>query len=486
MQKGYFYLLVSMDLLNRFNTFIRKQDLLKAGDRVLLAVSGGIDSVVLLDLCLRVRSWVDLTLAIAHVNHGLRGRLADRDEAFVRDLSRIQGLPFYSIKVNAKKYSKIQKLSPEEGAREVRFRFLESLLNRLEFDRLALGHQANDQAETILMNLLRGSGLRGLGGIRPKRDRIIHPLLFASRKEIESYAENQGLIFVDDASNRDRHFLRNKIRWDVIGKLEKLMGSRVVSSICRTGKLASETEEFLESMALKARRQITVSETSSEIVLDIPKFLHYTDAVQKTLIIQILEESFPQKRIRSSEILRILCLAEEGRSGGVVELENDVRVVRSRDDLAFVKKRPSLPQTPILVGQVVDLDDVGVRFRSSLFRKNEEDILFSKDSTVEYIDYDALTFPLALRSYYPGDWFIPLGMGGKKKLHDFFVDEGIPVYRRSSVPLLVGGENILWIVGHRIDDRFKVTEKTDRILKVEAFSLNDEKSKKIRMKPFLT
>lgn len=461
-----------MDFLNRFNTFIRKQDLLRAGDRLLLAVSGGIDSVVLLDLCLKVQSCWDLTLAVAHVNHGLRGRLADRDEAFVRDLIRLRGLPFYSIKVDAKKYSIMLKLSIEEGAREVRFRFLESLLNRLEFNRLALGHQANDQAETILMNLLRGSGLRGLGGIRPKRGRIIHPLLFASRQEIESHAESQRLNFVDDASNRDKHFLRNQIRWDVIGKLEKIIGSHVVSSICRAGKAASETEAFLESMAQKARRQIMVAETSSEIVLDIPKFLHYTKAVQKALLIQILEETFTQNRIRSFEILRILRLAEEGRSGRVVELGNDVHVVRSRDELAFVKKHPSLPQTPVFVGQVVDLDDIGVRFKSTLFSKKKENIVFINDSTVEYIDYDALPFPLTLRSYHPGDWFIPLGMGGKKKLHDFFVDERVPVYRRSSIPLLVGGERILWVVGYRIDDRFKVTEKTDRVLKLEIFKLN--------------
>ena len=474
MQKGYFCLWACMDLLNRFNMFIRKQNLLEAGDRVLVAVSGGIDSVVLLDLCLKVQPWWDLTLAVAHMNHGLRGRLADRDEAFVRNLIRIHGLPFYSIKVDAKEYSKILRLSPEEGARQVRFRFLESLLNRLEFNRLALGHQANDQAETILMNLLRGSGLRGLGGIRPKRDRIIHPLLFASRKEIESHAEDQRLVFVDDASNRDKSFLRNQIRWDVVGKLEKLIGSRVVSSICRAGKAASEAEAFLESTAKKARWQITVSETTSEIVLDISEFLHYTKAVQKTLLIQILEESFPQKRIRSSEILRILCLAEEGRSGGIVELANDVRVVRSRDTLAFVIKHVSIQNRSVQVGQPIHLNEIGLQFQSTLLKK-EENLVFTTHPTVEYLDFDTLPVPLSLRSCHPGDWFIPLGMEGKKKLQDFFVDEGIPVYRRSSVPLLVGGESILWVVRYRIDNRFKVTEETDRILKVEAFSLNDEK-----------
>ena len=457
-----------MDILEKFEAFIRDNGLFHKEDRVLLAVSGGGDSVVLLDLFIRIRYRWNLGLAVAHVHHGLRGRTADRDEAFVRDLARACGLPFFSRKVDVKGYSKIHRLSLEEGAREMRFGFLESILNRIHFDRLALGHHANDHAETILMNLVRGSGLRGLGGIRPLRGRVIHPLLCVTKEEIRLYAENQGLNFVVDASNRERRFLRNRVRWDVLKELENVLGSHVVSTICRTGSAVAEAEILLEYVSRKARRRITVASSRNEIVLDIYKFLRYFNAVQKTILIQIVEDFFFHKRhVRSTEIDRILRLAGEGKSGGVVELGDGVKVVRSRERLAFVREHPPFPRTIVRVGQPVNFPDIGIKFRSTLLQWNGKEEILTNDKNMEFLDYDTLPLPLLLRSPRQGDWFIPLGMGGKKKLQDFFVDEGVPNYRRSFTPLLVGGESVLWVVGHRIDDRYKVTGKTRNVLKVE-------------------
>ena len=462
-----------MDLLKRFEGYIREHSLFQGGDCVLLAVSGGVDSVVLLDLFLRIQSRWDIRLAVVHVNHSLRGREADQDEVFVKDLAQTRRLLFFSHKEDVKQFARVNRLSLEEGAREVRFRFFDSVLNRLCFNKVALGHHANDQAETILMNLMRGSGLRGLGGIRPARGRVIHPLLFASRKEIESYADGVGLGYVVDRSNRDLRFLRNRMRWDVIGDLERIVGPHVVSTICRTGMATIEAETFLNHSAVEARRQIVIIDSPNEIVLDIGKFLHYFKAIQKMVLIQVLGEvSVPQQRVRYVDIDRILALVEAGRSGGVVEVGNGVRVVRSGNTLAFLNKNPSVMSREVLVGQTMMLSDVGVRFRSTLLRNIDENIVFTDDRRTEYVDYDSLTYPLVLRSFQPGDWFIPLGMNGKKKLHDFFIDEGIPNYRRSSVPILIAETDIVWITGHRIDDRFKVTPKSDHVLKLEIDSLS--------------
>jgi len=467
-KKGRFCLWMGMDIRKKFDLFVRENSLLDRGDGVLLAVSGGVDSVVLMDLFLRIRSLWNLSLAVAHVNHGIRGRSADRDEVFVRDLARNRGLLFYSHKVDAKRYSRERKLSLEEGARELRFRFMESLLKRMDYDRLALGHHADDHAETILMNLVRGSGLRGLRGIRPLRGFVIHPLLFMRRKDIQLYAQKRGLHFVVDASNRERRFLRNRMRWDVLKKLENAVGSHVVSTISRAGDAVSEAQVLLEYQARRARRRIALVHSQNEIILDIYKFLHYFKAVQKTVLMQILEEFFCDRgRVRSIEIDRLLHLAEEGKSGGVVELGKGVKAVRSRDKLVFVRETPPFFPRGVCVGQPIDLSGTGFQFRSSLLKWDGEKEAFASNSQVEFLDYDTLPLPLALRLFRQGDWFIPLGMGGKKKLQDFFVDEGIPNYRRSSVPLLVGGESILWVVGYRIDDRFKVTEKTRNVLKVE-------------------
>lgn len=456
-----------MDFLKKFEAFVRKHDLLREYDRILLAVSGGIDSVVLLDLFLRIQPQFDLTLAVAHMNHGLRGSEADRDENFVRNLAREFGLPFFSRLEDVRTYSRQRKLSLEEGAREVRFNFLESLLDRLRFDRLALGHHANDQAETILMNLVRGAGLRGLSGIRPMRGRVIHPLLFATRKEIEFYSESQKLNYVVDASNQSRRFLRNRIRWDVLKNLEKTVGPHVFITICRVGNVIREAEVFLENSAANVRRQVVVAESNDKIVLDIYKFLSYFKVIQKTVLIQILEEvSFLKRRVRLYEIDEILKLAEKGRSGGVVDLGNGVKVVKTGDKLVFMREQQGWGKAFIQIGQSIDIED-GFEFRSALMKKKDGLVVFTNDRRIEYLDYDTLSFPLLLRSYSPGDRFVPLGMKGKKKLQDFFVDEAVPNYCRSLVPLLVGGEDIIWVVGYRIDDRFKVTEKTRNVLKVE-------------------
>ena len=208
-----------------------------------------------MDLFLSNRLSWDLTLGVAHVNHGLRGKMADKDELFVRDLVHRNGLPFYHKKEDVRTYAMKNKISIEEGAREVRYKFLYALLDRLNYDRLALGHHANDQAETILMNLVRGSGLRGMGGMRPTRDRVIRPLLFVSRGTVESYAVERSLDFVEDASNRDRKFLRNRIRWDVIPVLENASGHQVVSPICRTGDACQEAEGYLKYSAREAREK---------------------------------------------------------------------------------------------------------------------------------------------------------------------------------------------------------------------------------------
>jgi len=456
-----------MNFSDQFEKFIKKHELLHEGDKVLLAVSGGMDSVVLLDLFLHITHSWNLELSVAHLNHGLRDKMADRDEAFVRNLAGSKGLHFYSRKVDVNQYCKVHKLSLEEGARNLRFEFLNSLMDRLKYDRLALGHQKNDQAETILMNLIRGSGLRGLGGIRPGRGRMIRPLLFATREQIQSYAEDRGLDNVDDVSNRDRRFLRNRVRLDVFPELEKATGHHAVTGFYRTGNACEEAEDYLKYSAREALKEIIVSRSKDEIILDIYKFLSYFKVVQKYVLFQIFEEEFPQEGISHFKIDRLLRLAEEGRSGGFLELANGGRVMRSRNRLVFLRKHLSIPEMPVPVGRQLNLSDIGLQFRSELLERKENKIVFTSERGIEYLDYDTISFPMHLRSFRQGDKFIPLGMAQKKKLHDFFIDEKIPVYRRTSIPLLVGEEEIIWVVGYRINDRFKVTGKTKKILKVE-------------------
>ncbi len=458
-----------MDVIQKFIVYVQKHGLLSRGEKVLVAVSGGIDSVVLLHLLRQLQPSWQLTLSVAHLNHGLRGASADRDEAFVKTLAEELKLPFYSKKADVKAYVKKHGLSLEEGARDVRFAFLMSLLKTLEYDKLALGHHANDQAETILMNIVRGSGLRGCQGMHPLRGAVIRPLLFAMKHEIEAYAKQHKLSYVVDESNSDRRFLRNRIRWDVLPVLERAAGAHAISCICRTGAISAEAEAYISDSARKAKKRIVRKGTRGEIILDIDKFLSYFKAVQKILLFQILEEELQLKKISASKIDRLLSLAEKGKSGHRTWLDKEVTGIRSGHHLVFTKQTKPLPEIPVRVGRPVDILGQDARFHATLMELDGRKDVFTEERTVEYLDYDTVSFPLRIRYFRHGDAFYPLGMGAKKKLHDFFIDEKVPNYQRMSVPLLLGGDDILWVVGYRIDDRFKVTDRTKKIMKIAVY-----------------
>ena len=463
-RKGHF---LFMDLLHKFETYVRRHRLVEERDKILIAVSGGVDSVVLLKLFLEIREKWKLSLSVAHLNHGLRGESADRDESFVKDLTHHFGIAFYAKKADVKSYAKTHKLSLEESAREVRFRFLLMLQNEHDVDKIALGHHAKDQAETILMNIVRGSGIRGLRGIKPMRGSIIRPLLFAMKEEIVSYAAEWGLDYVEDASNQDRCFLRNRIRWDVLPVLERAMGSHVIPCISRTGESILEAEAFIDDAVNQAKAQSIVDITDNEIILDIYKFLSYFRIVQKGVTINILEEELQKKDIDSSKIERILALARDGESGKKIELGEGKLAIKSGQHLVFLKYFDSMTEISIELGEPVVLKKTGFEFQSTVMNCDVNEIVFSTDANIEYIDFDRISLPLRIRSMHEGDAFYPLGMNQKKKLHDFFIDKKVPNYRRSSIPLLVGGDDIIWVGGFRIDDRVKITKKTKNILKLE-------------------
>ena len=457
-----------MEILQKWIQFVREQRLFSPGNKILLGVSGGIDSVVMLDLFLRISHSWNLKLAVVHVNHHLRGRSADTDEQFVRNLARDFNLPFYGLKSDVKSYSKKNRLSIEAGAREVRFRFFDRMLKQLGYDSVALAHHADDQAETVLMHLVQGSGLRGLRGMLPKRDRIIRSLLPITRGEIEKYSIERKLKFVVDKSNYETRHTRNKIRWDVLQPLKRRMGESVIRSICHTASIVSESESYLEFEVNKIRKHVIVSCSEQEIVLDIDRFLHYFKTIQKTLLIQIFEEFFHFTRnLRAHEFDRIINLAIYGKSGSYIEIGNHYRIARTKKQLSLIRNINGCPSIPVEIGLEILLPERHLKFHTEILNEKRSEISFINNKKVEYLDMSKIPSPLIVRSVKPGDWFVPLGMKGKKKLHDFFIDEKVPFYKRSSIPLLVGGDSIVWVMGHRLDERFKLDEDTKKILKVE-------------------
>ncbi len=461
-------------MLPKVEKTIQEYGLLKKGDRVLAAVSGGLDSMVLLHLLTELQPAWRLTLAVAHFNHMLRGREADRDERFVRDHAAGLGIPFHSVRYDVKGYCERHRVSKEVGSRILRYATLRDVLSRTGSDVLALGHHADDQAETILMNVIRGAGMRGMAGMLPKRGPLIRPLLFICRRDIVTYASSEEIRFVEDSSNRAPVYFRNRIRHHLLNEIEKTAGRSAASNICRAGTIIAEYEYDLQRLADDALKRIRIKKGSREIILDIDRFLKYFKSVQKHVIVTVLKKGFGQPNVHFHDIGNILTLAADACSGSTLSLHGGITVTKSQSTLAFILN-PEKPESFFISpGASHIVTSFGIRFTSERIDAGH---LWNKGGwvrNVETVDYEKLSLPLSIRSFQQGDWFVPLGMQGRKKIQDFFTDEKIPSYRRERIPLLFSGESLVWVIGYRLDNRFKVTPDSKVLLQMRVTPIGEE------------
>jgi len=466
--KGHFCF-SKMDLFPRFRQFVCNLQLIQEGEKILLGVSGGVDSMVLLDLFLRLKKEMPLDLGVGHFNHGLRGTQADSDEQFVKDYCTKHGIPFYSSRGNVAEWAQKEKRSLEEMARIFRYRFLHEIMYGNSYQKIALGHHADDQAETVLFHLIRGAGLRGISGMKPIQGVVIRPLLFATRNEIEAYANDREIPFCVDETNMDRRYARNFIRWEVLNPLKSRFGEGVVRTICRIASASAEIIPLIEREADLAFVKVVRRGPIGEILLDLSQFLQYFSIVQKAVLDRIVLQFFPDGiSLKSTEYDRVLCLAFHGRSGQKTILKNKIHVFKTGSNLAFLREDGELPQEiDVKMGQWVELWN-GMKFLASPY--SGDSIRFSeKDPNTEYFDMEQVHFPLKIRRWKRGDVFIPLGMSKPKRLKAFFIDEKISNYLRPRIPLLTDteGKRILWVAGYRMADSVKIKDQTRSILKVQ-------------------
>ena len=459
-----------MELIHHFKSYCQQHALFRPGDGILIGVSGGCDSMTLLDLFCRIRETEDLSLSVAHLHHGLRGESADLDEAFVRRHCLDREIPFFTEKADVQEYAASCDHSIEEAGRILRHRFFRSLLESLGFNKIALGHHADDHAETVLLHLFRGSGLRGARGILPVNGPFIRPLLFTSKNEIEAYAAFRKLDYRKDPTNEDRRYFRNRIRLDILDPLKREFGAGVVRNIGRFGTVAGEALEFIDHEAEAAFSRTVRLGQWGEILLDIFPFLSYFKAVQKAVVSRIFSKlSKEDVFLQAVDYHRILSLAEAGTSGRGLRLPADVQVTRTGAHLVFLKvSSADLRSVPIPTGEWVRVND-DFRIRATIHGGAVSLPGFrNAHPMTEYLDRDAIRFPLVVRFFRKGDRFVPLGMQQPKKLKRFFIDEKIPNYRRGRIPLLSDAAGPIWIVGHRISERVKITQNTKTVLKTEA------------------
>jgi len=460
----------------QFEQFARDHRLFKKGDSILVAVSGGADSMVLFHLFLSVRIKLKLRLAVIHLHHDLRGKEADADEAFVISMTRKAGIPFFGLKADIRSSAGRHGYSVEEAGRLLRFQYFRKTAYRLAFDRVALAHHADDQAETILMHLFRGTGLRGLAGMKPVReDKIIHPLLFVTRSRIEAYAEQVGLAYRNDSSNSDIRFLRNRIRREVLPVVKGIYGSSVIGAITRAGQAVSEAEDRLEAEIREAMKQGTLMHKNHEFILDIPRFLRYFITIQKGLLMvavrQIRNET---PYVKNTEIERLMCLIHRGTENSKVELNHGISAIRSNHQIVFTRCIDfAVKPRQVPINRWIVLPELQGKIRISSLSADVGGLRYLKNSNIEYLDGSMCEDAFWIRTWREGDRFTPLGMESSKKLQDFFVDLKIRRRFRKYIPLLEMNGEIVWVVGHRISNRFRVKPDTNKIVQCEWKSFND-------------
>lgn len=452
------------DLINRFREFAQKNKLISPNDKIIVAVSGGVDSIVLLDILNELKNQLKIELIVAHFNHKLRGAESDEDEEFVKRFTSELGLECYVGSEDTREYCNKKKVSIQEGARELRYNFLEILRLLKGFDKIATAHNANDNAETVLLNLFRGSGVNGLAGIQVKRGNIIRPLLFATRDEIEAYAIEKGLQYKIDSSNLKTSYRRNYIRLKLLPLISENINPGIIETLNRTAQIFSELSEFIQHEISKIIKFVAIKENHGKVLVDIQRLKSYLYFIQESVIISIVETFFNEK-IDFGRVLSVLNLIDS-TPGSSVMISADLLVYRDRQYLVFLRKQEFAETEVFMYVYPGERYETDYFVLSSEFVKKEE-INFNPDSHIEYIDAELIADELILRNWQPGDWFIPLGMKGRKKISDFLIDLKVPIYEKRKILVLESEGKIVWVCGLRLDDRFKITDSTNKILKIE-------------------
>ena len=432
-----------------FESFIKKETLFTKRDTVLLAVSGGCDSVVMCELFYKA----GFSFAIAHCNFQLRGKESDTDELFVKKLAKKYKAPLFSVRFETKKHAKNSAASKQMAARELRYKWFEEIRNKNNFSTIATAHHQDDVAETFLINLLRGSGIAGFHGIAAKKGNVIRPLLFADRKQIEVYAKKNKLAFREDSSNKSDDYLRNKIRHNIIPLLKEINSNASKTIYETTLKIAAAEEIYRQQIESVSKKALQKRGEEVHLSIAVLKKLNPLETYMYELLAPF---GF------TFDVTNSICDSLQSHSGQIF-LSPTHRLLKDRESLII---QPLKTEAAVIIYTISSKDTkLNVPFALSIKKiKVASSFKIPVKSSVACMDADKLKFPLTLRKWQKGDSFYPLGMKQKKKLSDFFIDKKLSLFEKENVYVLLSEDKICWVVVERVDDRFKITEKTNNAI----------------------
>lgn len=438
-------------MLQKVESYIRNKKMLSPQANVIVGLSGGADSVALLQLL----HSAGYNCVAAHCNFHLRGDESNRDEDFVTHWVHEMGIPLHKISFDTKAYAAQQKISIEMAARDLRYAWFESLRTTLNADAIAIAHHADDNAETLLLNLVRGTGIRGLCGIRPTNGHVVRPLLTTTRHEIEEYLTAQGLAYVTDSSNHLSDFTRNKLRNIVIPVLEEINPSVRQTLNENIRRFEDVYKIYEEAIREKSNNILTKSGNKTLINIELLR----NESAPETLLYEFVKayEFHPDQ-------IKAVIESLDHESGKSFYSEN-YRLIKDREFL-IVTNRVVDQQMPYSIDKHVTKITEPIKLTVRKL-KNDSSFVVSKASDCIHVDADLLRFPLSIRKWQEGDYFVPFGMHGRKKLSDFFIDQKLSIADKDESFILLSGDEIVWIIGRRTDNRFRITNTTENILEIK-------------------
>jgi tRNA(Ile)-lysidine synthase len=434
----------------RVKAFIEKHQLLSSKGTLLVAVSGGVDSMVLLDLMQQI----GVDVAVAHCNFLLRGVESDGDEQLVKDYCQLKNLGFHLARINTRQYAEEHKISIQEAARELRYEWFRKLVTEYGYSAVATAHHATDQVETMLLQMLRGTGIRGLQGMLPENHLVIRPLLEITRKEIVDYARQYKIVFREDSSNTSDKYSRNLLRKEVLPVLEKI-NPAFEQHFVQTSMVVQQLNGWLESEVEKWAKKHLLS-TSRSVKIPLKPLLKHK--ASQVLLFELLQPF----GFSSATITQVYKALQE--QSGKLFFSHTHRLIKDREEL-IISRFAASDKSGVFFITTKNDELTTPEFTITINHIPKPDNLFVNPGTA-LLDSDLVKFPLVVRQWQPGDKFKPLGMKGWKKVSDFLTDLKLSIADKERVWVMESDGEIIWIAGWRIDNRYKITKKTKRVIQM--------------------
>lgn len=441
--------------------FINHYRLILPGEKILIALSGGPDSVFALYFFNKYKKLFKITIGAAHINHSLRGKNADKDEEFSGRICEELKIDFYSVKVDVKAYCLKHKLSVEEAARELRYFSLQDVLKKYRYNKIVTAHTIDDNAETVLLNLIKGTGISGISGIPIVRENIIRPILAISKEEILKYLKNTGANYRIDQTNKDLHYKRNLIRHKIIPVIKKEINPSLEKTIFNSAQLFRNTGTIVNNYVKPIIKNI-VTFTGESLLIDLKLFSSYPAEIFGEILKQAITNNL-NFEFEYDDYVKIESLIEN-RVGKSISLSKSFIAIREREKIVIYKRRKSKVFHPIEIkmGEGKRIEDKNL----NLLLTSVDKVKFDKNRLHEFISADDLDNKFIIRRWKAGDKFIPLGLKDYKNISDFLTEQKLSFFDKKEQLLLINRNNIIWVIGLRIDDRYRLNKNTKKVCEI--------------------